>query len=109
MSTFLGCSPIRRLAEDWDVEFMLQCVAESVTFAVNQERRTMPAVSGSVSVGEDGVMTLSLVNVHATLPADDPRWKSFGLNVPTAATASAQPQGLTAGASPNGRATRVGH
>jgi alpha-N-arabinofuranosidase len=43
---------------------------ESVTFAVNGERRTMPAVSGSASIAEDGVMTLSLVNVHATLPAE---------------------------------------
>ncbi len=36
VAAFLGCSPIRRLAEDWDVEFMMQCVEESVTFAVRE-------------------------------------------------------------------------
>ncbi len=36
VAAFLGCSPIRRLAEDWDVEFMLQSVEDSVTFAVKE-------------------------------------------------------------------------
>ncbi|MBI3734216.1 MAG: 2-isopropylmalate synthase, partial [Chloroflexi bacterium] len=34
VSAFLGCSPIRRYAEDWDFEKMMGQVEESVTFVV---------------------------------------------------------------------------
>jgi 2-isopropylmalate synthase len=36
ISAFLGSSPIRRLAEDWDVEALAQRVEESVTFVVRE-------------------------------------------------------------------------
>lgn len=36
VACFLGSSPIRRLAEDWDFEVLMQRVEESVTFAIKE-------------------------------------------------------------------------
>jgi alpha-N-arabinofuranosidase len=43
--------------------------APDVSFVVGSERRKMPGLLGSASV-RDGVLTLSVVNPHATLPAE---------------------------------------
>ncbi len=40
-ATFLGSSPIRRLAEDWDVDFLERTTEKAVTFAVQQGLRSM--------------------------------------------------------------------
>lgn len=40
-ATFLGSSPIRRLAENWDVNFLLETTEKAVTFAVQQGLRVM--------------------------------------------------------------------
>ncbi|MGH9817397.1 MAG: LeuA family protein, partial [Candidatus Acidiferrales bacterium] len=40
-ATFLGSSPIRRLAEDWDVDFLERTTENAVTFAVQQGLRSM--------------------------------------------------------------------
>lgn len=40
-ATFLGSSPIRRLAEDWDVAFLERTTEKAVTFAVQQGLRSM--------------------------------------------------------------------
>lgn len=40
-----------------------------VSFAVGNERRRLPGLSGSASI-KNGELTLSVVNPHATLPAD---------------------------------------
>ena len=40
-----------------------------VSYAIGDQRREMPGLSGSASL-RDGVLSLSFVNVHATLPAE---------------------------------------
>ncbi|MGH9795434.1 MAG: LeuA family protein [Candidatus Acidiferrales bacterium] len=40
-ATFIGSSPIRRLAEDWDVGFLERTTEKAVTFAVQQGLRSM--------------------------------------------------------------------
>ncbi len=40
-ATFLGSSPIRRLAENWDVDFLERTTEKAVTFAVQQGLRVM--------------------------------------------------------------------
>ena len=42
---------------------------ENVSFAVGEQRRKMPILSGSASV-KNGVLMLSLINCHANLPAE---------------------------------------
>src|SRR5437764_13284779 len=42
---------------------------DSVSFAASNERKSIPAISGSASI-KSGQITLSVVNVHATLPAE---------------------------------------
>jgi alpha-N-arabinofuranosidase len=40
-----------------------------ISYAVGDEKRSLPALSGSASV-RDGALTISLVNAHANLPAE---------------------------------------
>ncbi len=40
-ATFLGSSPIRRLAEDWDVDFLARTTEKAVSFAVGQGLKVM--------------------------------------------------------------------
>jgi len=47
----------------------LNVETENISYAAADEKRTLPAVSGSASV-RNRELTLSLVNAHATLPAE---------------------------------------
>ena len=61
------------------VRLSIEC--GDIAFADRDEKRKLPAVSGSASIGEDGRLTISLVNAHATLPAEvaiDVRGRSLG-------------------------------
>jgi isopropylmalate/homocitrate/citramalate synthase len=40
-ATFLGSSPIRRYVEDWDIDRLVRCTEESVTFAVKNGLEVM--------------------------------------------------------------------
>jgi 2-isopropylmalate synthase len=47
-ATFLGSSPIRRLAENWDVDFLQHTTEKAVTFAVQQGLRVMYVTEDTV-------------------------------------------------------------
>jgi 2-isopropylmalate synthase len=47
-ATFLGSSPIRRLAEDWDVDFLQRTTEKAVSFAVAQGLKVMYVTEDTV-------------------------------------------------------------
>ncbi len=47
-ATFLGSSPIRRWAENWDVDFLLRTTEKAVTFAVREGLRVMYVTEDTV-------------------------------------------------------------
>lgn len=57
-ATFLGSSPIRRLAENWDVDFLLRTTEKAVTFAVQQGLRVMYVTEDTVRTDPDTVKQL---------------------------------------------------
>lgn len=57
-ATFLGSSPIRRLAEDWDVEFLQRTTEKAVRFAVEQGLRVMYVTEDTVRTDPETVKKL---------------------------------------------------
>ena len=57
-ATFLGSSPIRRLAEDWDVDFLLQTTEKAITFAVQQGLRVMYVTEDTIRTDPSTVKKL---------------------------------------------------
>jgi 2-isopropylmalate synthase len=59
-ATFLGSSPIRRLAEDWDVNFLQQTTEKAVRFAVAEGLKVMYVTEDTVRTDPDTVKRLYL-------------------------------------------------
>jgi len=57
-ATFLGSSPIRRLAEDWDVPFLLRTTEKAVSFAVREGLKVMYVTEDTVRTDPDTVKQL---------------------------------------------------
>jgi 2-isopropylmalate synthase len=57
-ATFLGSSPIRRLAEDWTVDYLVRTTEKAVNFAVSQGLSVMYVTEDTVRTDADTVKTL---------------------------------------------------
>jgi 2-isopropylmalate synthase len=57
-ATFLGSSPIRRLAEDWTVEHLQKTTEKAVTFAIRQGLPVMYVTEDTVRTDPETVKTL---------------------------------------------------
>lgn len=58
VASFIGSSPIRQLAEDWDLDFLLKCTEEAVTFSVQQGLPVMYVTEDTVRAHPDDVRAL---------------------------------------------------
>ncbi len=65
VACFLGSSPIRQYAEDWDFERMLRLVAESVEFAVHHELPVMFVTEDTTRAKPEDLRRLYRVAVDA--------------------------------------------
>ncbi len=57
-ATFLGSSPIRRLAENWDVDFLLRTTEKAVSFATGLGLKVMYVTEDTVRTDPDTVKQL---------------------------------------------------
>src|SRR5579864_83122 len=57
-ATFLGCSPIRRLVEDWTVEHLERTTENAVKFAVRHNLPSMYVTEDTIRTGPDTVKRL---------------------------------------------------
>ncbi len=62
---FIGSSPIRQYAEEWDLEFLLKCTREAVAFGVREGLRVMYVTEDTVRASPDDLRPLMTAAVEA--------------------------------------------
>jgi 2-isopropylmalate synthase len=62
---FIGSSPIRQYAEEWDLEFLLKCTRDSVAFGVREGLRVMYVTEDTVRASPDDLRPLMTAAVEA--------------------------------------------
>lgn len=55
---FIGSSPIRQYAENWDLDFLLRCTAEAISFAVKNGLQTMFVTEDTIRSKPEDLRTL---------------------------------------------------
>ncbi|MCB9511044.1 MAG: 2-isopropylmalate synthase [Deferribacteres bacterium] len=58
VACFIGSSPIRQFAESWDIDFLLKCTEEAVTFSVKNQLPVMFVTEDTVRAHPDHVQQL---------------------------------------------------
>ncbi|MGW8284009.1 MAG: 2-isopropylmalate synthase, partial [Gemmatimonadota bacterium] len=55
---FIGSSPIRQYAEEWDLDFLLKCTREAVEFGVREGLRVMYVTEDTIRASPDDLKPL---------------------------------------------------
>jgi len=62
---FIGSSPIRQYAEDWDLDFLLKCTREAVEFGVREGLRVMYVTEDTIRASPGDLKPLLMAAVEA--------------------------------------------
>ncbi len=62
---FIGSSPIRQYAEEWDLDFLLRCTREAVAYGVREGLRVMYVTEDTVRASPDDLRPLMTAAVEA--------------------------------------------
>jgi 2-isopropylmalate synthase len=63
-ATFIGSSPIRQYAEEWNIDFLLRTVARAITFAVKHELPVMFVTEDTIRSHPDDIRALYTTAVN---------------------------------------------